>query len=119
MSDVVAEGDERKRGPSAQQYFWFVGVCWAFLPLVYFEDYGWPGAPPRVPYGGNWITLDLTGLITMAYVWFAGIYTVLATCVFVRARRMVRRMSWKEYVLFAPTSVLALIGVWMLYVAVH
>jgi len=115
MSEVPVGGDERKPGPSTRQHLFFVVVCWAMLPFVYWEDYGWPGSAPRVPYGGNWITLDLTGLATMAYAWFAVIYSGLATIVFVRARRRPRRMSWVEYLILAPLSVLGLLGAWYLY----
>jgi hypothetical protein len=119
MTDATSEDDPNERRPSLLQHLLFVGVCWSFLPFVYWEDYGWPGEPPHVPYGGNWIALDLTGLMTLAYVWFAGIYTALTTWALVRARKRPRKLSWAEYVLYAPLSAVCLVGVWYAYVALH
>jgi hypothetical protein len=118
MMEPTPENDPSEPRPSLLQHLLFVGVIWALLPFVYWEDYGWPGEPPRVPYGGNWITLDLTGLMTMAYLWFAGFYTALTTWVFLRARKRPRQMSWAEYLLYVPAAAVGVIGVWYAYLVV-
>jgi hypothetical protein len=117
MMDAMSENEPARQSPSTLQHLLFLGGCWSLLPFVYWEDYGWPGAAPSVPSGGNWITLDFTGLMTTAYAWFAAIYTALTTWAFMRARQRARKMSWAQYIAYAPMSVLRLINLWFAHVA--
>lgn len=119
MCPADTERDDQKRDPSTRRHLLFVGACWLLLPLVYWEDYGWPWEPPHVPYGGNWIVLDLTGLMTAAYLLFSCVYTALTTWIFVRARRQRRPVRWAEYVLCFPASLVVMFALWQAYLALN
>lgn len=105
--------DEVVAGPSILQHWLFVGAAWLGILPVYWSDYGWPGEvrPSRVVTSG-WIALDLTGLITAVYALSAVGYSVLTTAIYVHAKRRARRMSWAEYIVYAP---IALLLCWLLF----
>jgi hypothetical protein len=113
MVDVAEPSEpEPAAGPSPLQHGVFVALCWLGVLPVYWSEYGWPGEVLEPVQHGGWITLDLTGIFTLIYQFFAGSYTLLTTLIFLHARKRGRRMSWAEYILYGPVAFGLLVLVW-------
>jgi hypothetical protein len=105
--------NESKPGPNGRRHLVVLACAYLLVVPVYLLDYGPPWRRPApVPAGGNWITLDLTGLFFAVAMIVTTIFAVVSSLALVRAKRLNRRMSFAAYLMSLSITVAIAGGLW-------